>query len=83
MSDYEKKQLEKEFKEFTSKHFEMPARCKNLGQIQFYVKEISLKITEYKTRFNHVPKYAYVLLSDYNMIQNRLIFRNFQKEYSF
>lgn len=83
MSNYEKKQLEKEFKKFTSRHFESPSSCKNLGQIQFYVNELTLKITEYRNRFNHVPEHAYVLLHDYNMSQNRLIFRNFQKDYSF
>lgn len=82
MSDYEKKQLENDFKRFTSKHFEKPSRCKNIGQIQFYVQEVSLKIEEFKKRFNYVPTYAYTLLSEYNASQNRLIFNNFQKMYA-
>lgn len=83
MSDYEKKQLEKDFKRFTSKHFESPSKCKNLGQIQFYVKELTTKISEYRNQFNYVPDHAYVLLHDYNASQNKLIFRNFKQLYSF
>ena len=82
MSDYEKKQLENDFSKYTSRHFEKPTRCKNLGQIQFYIKELSVKISEYKQRFNYVPDKAYMLLSDYNASQNRLIFRNFRQEHS-
>lgn len=82
MSNYEKTQLEKNFKKFTKRHFESPSRCKNLGQIQFYVKELALKIEEFRSRFNYVPKAAYVLLSEYNAFQNKLIFNNFQKTYA-
>ena len=82
MSDYEKQQLENSFKTFTKKHFERPTKCKNIGQIQFYVKELSLKIEEFKSRFNYVPRTAYTLLSEYNASQNRLIFSNFQQEFA-
>jgi hypothetical protein len=82
MSNYEKKQLEKDFKKFTKRHFESPSRCKNLGQVQFYVKELALKIEEFKSRFNYVPKSAYILLGEYNASQNKLIFNNFQKTYA-
>ena len=82
MSNYEKKQLEKDFKKFTNRHFERPSKCKNLGQVQFYVKELALKIEEFKSRFNYVPKSAYVLLSEYNASQNKLIFSNFQNTYA-
>ena len=83
MSDYEKKQLEKDFRRYTSRHLERPSKCKNLGQIQFYIKELSVKISEYKKRFDYVPDHAYMLLSDYNASQNRLIFNNFKQAYSF
>ena len=82
MSNYEKKQLEKDFRKFTRRHFESPSRCKNLGQIQFYIKELILKIEEFKLKFNYVPKSAYTLLSEYNSSQNKLIFSNFQKTYA-
>lgn len=83
MSNYEKNQLESDFKRFTSTHFEKPSNCKNLEQVQFYVKDLTLKITEFKKSFNYVPEYAYSLLSDYNASQNKLIFRNFKRVYSF
>jgi len=82
MSDYEKQLLENNFKKFTRKHFERPSRCKNIGQIQYYVQELSLKIEEFKSRFNYVPNIAYVLLSEYNASQNKLIFKGFQKIYA-
>ena len=81
MSNYEKKQAVKDFKRFTSKHFERPSRCKNLGQIQFYIKELTIKIGEFKAKLNYVPNDAYSLLSEYNASQNRLIFSNFQQTY--
>ena len=83
MSDYERKQIEREFRLYTNRHLESPSKCKNLGQIQFYIKELSSKITEYNNRFNYVPDYAYTMLSDYNFSQNKLIFSNFQQEYSY
>jgi len=82
MSNQKRKQLEKDFNRFTSRHFESPSRCKNLGQLQFYIKELTVKIGEFKSRFNYVPNDAYSLLSEYNASQNRLIFIDFQKTYS-
>jgi hypothetical protein len=82
MSNYEKQQLENNFNKFTRKHFEKPSRCKNIGQIQYYVQELSLKIEEFKSRFNYVPNTAYVLLSEYNASQNKLIFKGFQRIYA-
>ena len=82
MSDFEKKQLEKEFNKFTKRNFEAPRRCKNLDQIRYYVKELSLKMDEFKKRFNFVPQNAYTLLSQYNSLQNKLVMSNFQQAYS-
>lgn len=81
MSNFEKKRLDREFNMFTSKHFEKPSRCKNLGMIQFYIRELTNKIDEYKRRFNYVPSNAYSLLSEYNASQNKLVFNNFQQIY--
>lgn len=82
MTTQERKELDKNFKKFTSRHFEKPTRCNNLGQIQYYVSELSRKIDDFKKRFNYVPQQAYVLLSQYNASQNKLIFQNFQNSYS-
>jgi hypothetical protein len=82
MSNYEKKQLEKAFNTFTKRNFEAPRRCKNLDQIRFYVKELSLKMEEFKNRFNYVPQQAYTLLAQYNSLQNKMMFVNFQEAYA-
>lgn len=81
MSEFEKKRLEKEFNRFTKSNFEAPKKCKNHEQIRFYVRELSLKMDEFKKRFNYVPQSAYSLLAQYNSLQNKMIFSNFQSYY--
>ena len=81
MSEFEKKRLDQEFQSFTKKNFESPKKCKNLDQIRFYVQELSSKMEEFKSRFNYVPNNAYSLLTQYNTIQNRIVFTNFKNSY--
>jgi hypothetical protein len=82
MTEYEKIRLDVALKEFASRNFEKPAKCKNLGQIRYYIRELCLKIEEYESKFQYVPESAYLLLSQYNMIQNSLIYDDFQKDYA-
>ena len=82
MSDYEKKRLDAEFKKFTNSNFEAPANCRNIDQIRFYVKELCVKIDEYEKRFSYVPQWAYLLLAQYNLEQNKLLYIDFQKAYA-
>lgn len=81
MSDYEKKRLETELRNFTSRNFERPADCRNLDQIRYYVKELCKKIEEYEVRFNYVPAWAYSLLAQYNLVQNRMLHVEFVSSY--
>lgn len=81
MSEFEKKRIDREFQIFTSRNFESPKRCKNLDQIRFYVQELSTLVEDFKRRFNYVPDAAYNLLTQYNTIQNRLVFANFKNSY--
>lgn len=81
MSEFEKKNLENELKSFTSRNFVKPKECRNLDQIRFYIRELCLRIDEYKRRFNYVPNTAYSLLSQYNMQQNAFIYRDFKSSY--
>jgi len=82
MSDFEKRQLEKEFNKFTKKNFEAPRKCKNQDQIRYYVKELSLKMEDFRRKFNYVPEQAYTLLAQYNSLQNKMVFANFQRAYA-
>ncbi len=82
MSDYEKKRLETELRNFTSRNFERPTDCRNLDQIRYYVKELCNKIEEYEVRFNYVPQWAYSLLAQYNLVQNRMLHMEFVASYS-
>ena len=81
MSDYEMKRLEMELKTFTSRNFVRPNECRNLDQIRFYVKELCAKIQEYEARFNYVPQWAYTLLAQYNLVQNKMILVEFKNTY--
>lgn len=81
MSDFEKRRLELELRNFTSRNFEQPNNCRNLDQIRYYVKELCAKIEEYEIRFNYVPSWAYSLLAQYNLVQNRLLHVEFTTSY--
>ena len=81
MSEFEKKHLETELKTFTARNFVRPSECRNLDQIRFYIRELCLKIEDYKKHFNYVPATAYVLLSQYNSKQNALLYRDFVSNY--
>jgi hypothetical protein len=73
MSEFEKRKLEMALKNFTSRNFVRPSDCRNIAQIQFYVRELCLKIEEYESRFNYVPEWAYSMLAQYNLVQNKLM----------
>ena len=76
MGEFEKMQLESDLKRFTSRNFVRPSDCRDVTQIQFYVRELCVKIEEYESRFNYVPQWAYSLLAQYNVVQNNLIYVN-------
>jgi hypothetical protein len=81
MSDFEKKQLETDLKNFTNMNFERPSNCRNIDQIRFYVRELCSKIEEYERRFDFVPRWAYILLAQYNLAHNKLIHVEFRRAY--
>ncbi len=77
MSEFEKKHLELEVKNFASRNFVRPSECRNLDQIRFYIRELCDKIEDYRRRFNYVPSTAYSLLSQYNSRQNSMLYQDF------
>ncbi|MFN8343131.1 MAG: hypothetical protein U0V64_15825 [Cyclobacteriaceae bacterium] len=82
MSDFERRKLELELKNFTSRNFVRPSDCRNVEQIRFYVKELCDKIQEYESRFSYVPDWAYAMLAQYNSRQNSLIHIDFVNRYN-
>jgi len=82
MSTIEKKKVEKEFLNFTARHFEKPSKCRNKDQIRFYIHELTVKIEDFNKRFNYVPSRAYSLLSAYNASQNSILYKDFVRTYS-
>jgi hypothetical protein len=81
MGGFDRRKVENELVNFTSKNFEKPADCKDLEQIRFYVRELCLKIEELEKRFEYVPGAAYTLLAQYNSKQNAIINSDFRKTY--
>ena len=81
MSEFEKRHLELELKTFTARNFVKPSECRNLDQIRFYIRELCVKIEDYKRRFNYVPGAAYSLLSQYNSKQNSMLYQDFIRNY--
>jgi hypothetical protein len=81
MSEFEKKHLESELKAFATRNFVRPSECRNLEQIRFYITELCERIEGYKKRFNYVPNTAYALLSQYNLRQNAMLYRDFIRNY--
>lgn len=81
MSNYEQKKIEMELSNFTNRNFERPSNCRNLDQIRFYIRELCGKIEEYESRFNYVPSGAYALLSQYNRVQNQMLYVDFRTTY--
>ncbi len=73
MSEQDKSILEKEFKHFTLRNFEEPTQCKDLSQVEFYIKELKSKMKEFKQQFGFIPKFAYHLLWEYTSLQNHMI----------
>jgi len=82
MTEFEKKKLECDFRDFTSKNFEKPSNCRNGSQIRFYIKELCSKIEQYEKQFSYVPEWAYVLLSQYTSVQNSMVHIEFVRSYS-
>lgn len=82
MSEFEKRKLEIELRNFTSRNFERPSDCRNLDQIRFYVRELCDKIGEYERSYNYVPAWAYSLLAQYNMVQNSMLHTEFRNAYA-
>lgn len=82
MTTFEKKKIEMDLMNFTSRNFEAPSNCRNIDQIRFYVRELCSKIEELERRFNYVPAQAYNLLAQYNRVQNQMIYVQFAENYS-
>ena len=81
MTEREMRKLDQELKQFAMKNFERPSNCRNLEQIRYYVRELSVKIDEMRRQFNYVPSSAYSLLAQYNAKQNSIIGMDFRKTY--
>lgn len=73
MIEYEHKMLETQLKSFAAKNFVRPSDCRNIGQVQFYVKELFGKIEDCERNFNYAPSWAYTLLAQYNLVQNKMV----------
>ena len=81
MTEREMRKIDQELKQFAMKNFERPSNCRNLEQIRYYVRELSVKIDEMRRQCNYVPSSGYSLLEQYNAKQNSSIGMDFRKTY--
>jgi hypothetical protein len=82
MNDYQQKRIEMEWKEFVLSNFERPCACRNLEQIRYYIREITIRMASEKKRHDYVPDWAYAMLAQYNDVQNKILLADFQKTYA-
>ena len=80
--EHDRNTLEKEFKNFTHKNFETPEQCRDLNQVEFYIRELKAKMKEFKQQFNFIPKFAYHLLWEYTSLQNEMLSNGLHQIYN-
>ena len=72
------KRVQKEFKRFVRKSFIKPRNCRNIDQTRFYIFELHKKMKELKLVYGYVPDEAHLLSTEYQNVQDRMLFQNFQ-----
>lgn len=82
MNDYQRKRIEMEWKSFIHSNFDKPGACRNLEQIRFYIREITLRMESQMQLHNYVPDWVYSTLAQYNDAQNKILLADFQKHYA-
>ncbi|HLF36019.1 MAG TPA: hypothetical protein VI583_17380 [Cyclobacteriaceae bacterium] len=73
--------IEKEFRRFAKSALISPGKCKKLDQTRHNIYILHKKINELDSRFNYVPDDARLLFNEYQLIQDRMLFENFRKDY--
>lgn len=76
------KKIEKEFRQLTRDKFIHPDQCTELNQTRAYLFELVGIIKHFEAKFNYVPPAAQLLLNEYNQKQERMLFKDYLKEYS-
>ncbi len=80
--DSKHKDIEKKFRELIKDKFVSPERCTELNQTRAYLFELARIIRHFEAKFHYVPPSAQLLLNEYNMKQEKMLFRDYLKEYS-
>jgi hypothetical protein len=75
------KRVEKEFRKFAKHNLLKPKKCKRIDEANYCIQQIHLKIQEFKTKFDYVPVSAQIMFSEYQNIQDRMVYENFRKTY--
>lgn len=77
----EAKTAEREFRRFAKSTLISPRKCRKLEQTRHNIFELHKKIRELTDKFNYVPDDARLLFNEYQVIQDRMIFENFRRDY--
>ena len=81
LTQMEAKTVEREFRRFAKSTLISPRKCKKLEQTRYNIFELHKKINELNEKFHYVPDDARLLFNEYQLIQDRMIFKNYQKNY--
>jgi hypothetical protein len=75
------KKAEKEFKRFAKQHLLKPGKCKRIDQANYCIHQMHTLIQEFKNKFNYVPVSAQEMFTEYQNIQDRMVYENFRQSY--
>lgn len=74
--------LEKEFKKLTKNKFLSPEACTQLNQTRAYIFELNRIIKHFQQKFDYVPSSAQLLVNEYNMKQEKMLYDLYKEEYT-
>jgi len=77
----DKKLAEKEFRRFASQHLLKPGKCRKIDEVNYCILQLHSKIHEFKNRFNYIPASMQSMFTEYQNIQDRMVYENFRKSY--
>ncbi len=77
----QEKQAEMEFRRYARRNLMNPKKITRIEQTRHFIFEMHKLINEFRDRFNYVPDEAHMMFSEYQNIQDRMVYENFRQTY--
>ena len=74
--------IDQEFKKLAKNKLLKPEDCNHPHQTRACIFELTKIIRHFEHKFNYVPPAAHLLVNEYSVKQERMIFENYCKEFS-